>query len=84
MNLAGPTLAGLASRAEQTMASADYKGSADSVEAYIRESIVSLSTYLHPGDMYSAGGTSFMPNTYAKSLTDEQLGQLVAYLATFK
>ncbi|MHA3886906.1 c-type cytochrome [Stutzerimonas degradans] len=84
VNLAGPTLAGLASRAEQTMASADYKGSADSVEAYIRESIVSPSTYLHPGDMYSAGGTSFMPNTYAKSLTDEQLGQLVAYLATFK
>ncbi|MNJ67271.1 hypothetical protein D3C77_634300 [compost metagenome] len=84
MNLAGPTLAGLASRAEQTMASADYKGSADSVEAYIRESIVSPSTYLHPGDMYSAGGTSFMPNTYAQSLTDEQLDQLVAYLATFK
>ncbi len=84
VNLAGPTLAGLASRAEQAMASADYQGSADSVEAYIRESIVEPSAYLYPGEMYSAGGTSFMPTTYADSLTDEQLDQLVAYLATFK
>ena len=84
VNLAGPTLAGLASRAEQVMASPDYKGSADSVDAFIRESIVSPSAYLYPGDMFSAGGTSFMPTTYAESLTEEQLDQLVAYLATFK
>ncbi|WP_417791545.1 c-type cytochrome [Stutzerimonas xanthomarina] len=84
VNLAGPTLAGLASRAEQTMASPDYSGSADSVEAFIRESITQPSAYLHPGDMYSAGGTSFMPNNYGESLTDEQIDQLVAYLASFK
>lgn len=84
VNLAGPTLAGLASRAEQVMASPEYKGSADSVEAYIRESITQPSAYLYPGEMYSAGGTSFMPTTYADSLTPEQLDQLVAYLATFK
>ena len=58
--------------------------SADSVEAYIRESITKPSAYLHPGEMYSAGGTSFMPNNYAESLTDEQIDQLAAYLATFK
>ena len=34
--------------------------------------------------MYSAGGTSFMPNTYGKDLKPEQIDQLVAYLATFK
>lgn len=84
VNLAGPTLAGIATRAERTIASADYQGGAESVEAYIRESIVTPSAYLHPGEMYSAGGTSFMPNTYAQSLSDEQLDQLVAYLATFK
>ena len=84
VNLAGPTLAGLATRAEQVMGSPDYKGSADSVEAYIRESIAQPSAYLYPGDMFSAGGTSFMPATYAESLTEEQLDQLVAYLATFK
>ena len=84
VNMAGPTLAGLASRAEEVMASPDYKGSADSVDAFIRESIVSPSAYLYPGDMFSAGGTSFMPTNYAESLTEEQLDQLVAYLATFK
>ena len=84
VNLAGPTLAGLASRAEQVMASPDYQGNADSVEAFIRESIVEPSAYLYPGAMFSAGGTSFMPTTYGDSLTDEQLDQLVAYLATFK
>ncbi|MNJ63814.1 Cytochrome c [compost metagenome] len=84
VNLAGPTLAGLATRAEHTLASPDYQGQADSVEGFIRESIVAPSRYLHPGDMYSAGGTSFMPTTYADALSDQQLDQLVAYLATFK
>jgi nitric oxide reductase subunit C len=84
VNLAGPTLAGLATRAEQTLASPDYQGQADTVEDFIRESIIAPSEYLHPGDMYSAGGTSFMPTTYADALSDEQLDQLVAYLASFK
>ncbi|EWS63200.1 hypothetical protein Y695_03569 [Hydrogenophaga sp. T4] len=34
--------------------------------------------------MYSANGVSFMPNTYQKDLTPEQLAHLAAYLATFK
>jgi nitric oxide reductase subunit C len=34
--------------------------------------------------MYSADGTSFMPTGYGDSLTDEQIGQLAAFLATFK
>lgn len=84
VNLAGPTLAGIATRAQETIASPEYAGSADSVEAYIRESITKPSAYLHPGEMYSAGGTSFMPNNYAETLTDEQIDQLAAYLATFK
>lgn len=84
VNLAGPTLAGLATRAEQTLASPDYQGQADTVEGFIRESIIAPSEYLHPGDMYSAGGISFMPTTYADALSDEQLDQLVAYLASFK
>lgn len=84
VNLAGPSLAGVSQRAEQVMASADYQGSADSVEAYIRESIRMPSAYLFPGDMFSAGGTSFMPNSYAESLTDEQIEHLVAYLSTLK
>lgn len=84
VNLAGPTLAGLASRAKQVIASADYQGGAKDVEGFIRESIITPSAYLHPGEMYSADGMSFMPNTYPKSLTPEQIDQLVAYLASFQ
>ncbi len=84
VNLAGPTLAGLATRAQETMASPDYKGKAKTVDEFIHESIVQPSAYLHPGAMYSANGTSFMPTTYEKDLTPTQIEQLVAYLASFK
>jgi nitric oxide reductase subunit C len=84
VNLAGPTLSGLASRAAEIVASPDYKGAAKDAEGYIRESIVEPSRHLIPGAMYSAGGTSFMPNTYGEAMKPEQIDQLVAYLATFK
>lgn len=84
VNLAGPSLAGLATRAAQHVGAPDYKGQAKDAAGYIRESITHPSAYLVPGAMYSANGTSFMPDTYAKSLTPEQLDQLVAYLATLK
>jgi nitric oxide reductase subunit C len=83
-DMAGPTLAGLASRAAQVIASDDYAGSATDVEGYIREAIIQPSAYLVPGNMYSANGTSFMPTGYDKSLSEEQLNHLVAFLATLK
>lgn len=83
-NMAGPTLAGLATRAEKLIASPEYTGEAMDVEGYIRESIRTPSAYLVPGAMYSANGTSFMPTGYGDSLTDEQINQLAAFLATFK
>lgn len=84
VNMAGPTLAGLATRAEKTLASGEYKGKAKNVEGYIKESITHPSAHLVPGAMYSANGVSFMPNTYEKALTPEQLNQLTAYLASLK
>jgi nitric oxide reductase subunit C len=84
VNMAGPTLAGIGARAKQVIGAPDYKGKAKDVESYIRESIVSPSAHLAPGAMYSAGGTSFMPNTYGKDLKPEQIDQLVAYLATLQ
>src|SRR5690606_32112895 len=84
VNMAGPSLAGLASRAAEIIASPDYTGDATDVEGYIRESIVAPSAYLLPGAMYSAGGMSFMPNTYADTLSEEQLDDLVAYLMSFR
>lgn len=84
VNMAGPSLAGITALAEKAIASGTYKGEAKDAAGFIRESITHPSTYLEPGDMYSAGGTSFMPDTYAKSLTPEQVDQLVAYLSTLK
>lgn len=84
VNMAGPTLAGIGARAKQTTGAADYKGKAKDAEGYIRESIVAPSAHVVPGPMYSAGGMSFMPNTYAKDLKPEQIDQLVAYLVTLQ
>jgi nitric oxide reductase subunit C len=84
VNMAGPSLAGVAARAEQHIASADYHGEAKDAAGYIRESILSPSAYLVPGDMYSASGTSFMPNTYHDALSAAQVDQLVAFLGTLK
>ncbi|MGY0559856.1 MULTISPECIES: c-type cytochrome [unclassified Luteimonas] len=84
VQLAGPSMAGMAERAAQTLASPDYSGSATDVEGYIRESIVAPSAHLVPGAMFSAEGTSFMPNTYPDTLTEEQIEQLVAFLGSMK
>ncbi len=84
VNLAGPSLAGLEAYYEQIVASGEYKGKATTAEEFIRESIVEPSAYLHPGPMYSAEGTSFMPTNYGEDLTEEQIDHLVAYLMSFK
>jgi nitric oxide reductase subunit C len=84
VNMAGPTLAGVVGRAEALIGSPDYKGSAQEPLDYIRESIVSPNSHLVPGDMYSANGQSFMPNTYAQALTPEQIEQLAQFLATLR
>jgi nitric oxide reductase subunit C len=83
-NMAGPSLAGVATRASQTLASPGYQGKAKDVEGYLRESITQPSAHVVPGAMYSANGVSFMPNTFGKDLNSDQVSNLVAYLATFK
>ncbi|MEO7073392.1 MAG: cytochrome c [Rhodanobacter sp.] len=84
VNMAGPSLAGINAKAREVLASGTYKGEAKDAKGFIRESILHPSAYLEPGDMYSGGGTSFMPDTYAKSLTPEQVDHLVEYLSTLK
>lgn len=84
VNMAGPSLAGVKARSEALLASSDYKGKATDVSGYLHESIQEPSAHLVPGAMYSGEGTSFMPNTYAKDLTPEQIDELVAYLSSLK
>ena len=84
VNLAGPSLAGLAARTETLLTSGDYKGKAKDLAGYIRESITEPSAHVVPGPMYSAQGVSFMPTTYAKDLTSTQIDELAAYLSSLK
>ncbi len=84
VELAGPTMAGLAARAVETLASPEYGGEATDAEGYIRESILAPSAHVVPGERFSADGVSFMPNTYGDSLSEEQTEQLVAYLMSLK
>jgi nitric oxide reductase subunit C len=84
VNLAGPSLAGVASRAEQRIKDGTYKGEAKDGASYIRESIVNPHAFLVPGPTYSAAGRSFMPDHYQKTLKPEQIDQLTAYLTTLQ
>lgn len=82
--LAGPTLAGIATRAAALVDSANYTGTATDAAGYLRESIVNPHAHLFPGAMYSAGGRSFMPDNFDTTLTAEQIDLLVAYLMTLR
>ncbi|MFT3857636.1 MAG: c-type cytochrome [Aquabacterium sp.] len=84
VNMAGPSLSGIATRAAERIGAADYKGEAKDAAGYIRESITHPSSYVVPGAMYSNAGQSFMPATYGKDLSSAQIDQIVAYLATLK
>jgi nitric oxide reductase subunit C len=84
VNLAGPSLAGMAQRAEETVRSPDYHGEAKDGTGYILESIVKPSAYLVPGPMYSAGGVSFMSSNYAEQLKPDEIDRLVDYLLTLR
>jgi nitric oxide reductase subunit C len=84
VNMAGPSLAGLAARTEQLLASGQYKGKAKDLVGYIRESVLEPSAHVVPGAMYSAGGVSFMPTTYPTDLTPAQVDQLAAYLSSLR
>jgi cytochrome c2 len=74
----GPPLAGLAASAAETIAAPGYTGNAATVEDYIRESILEPETYVVEG--YSP----LMPKTYAASLDEAELAELVDYLLTLK
>lgn len=84
VQMAGPSLAGVAEHAKAQMADPAYKGQAKDVESFLRESITKPSAFLVPGPQFSADGVSFMPDTYGKDLTPEQIDQIVAYLMSLR
>ncbi len=84
VELAGPSLAGIAGKAAELVEREDYTGTAESAEGYVEESIVEPSAHIVPGATYSAQGRSFMPDNFDETLSEEQISQLVAYLMTLR
>lgn len=84
VNLVGPSLAGVSSRAEQRVKAPDYHGKATDVASYIRESILDPNAYVVQGATFSSGGRSLMPANFGQTLQPQQVEQLVAYLMTLR
>ncbi len=76
--LQGPSMIGLVSRSEETIASPDYQGQAETVRIYLRESILKPRAYI------VEGYEPIMPNAYQVVLLEEELTALVDYLLTFE
>ena len=74
----GPSMVGIATRSVETIKHPDYTGSADSVEAYFKESILNPEIYLVPD--YEP----LMPPTYSETINEQELTELVNYMLTFE
>jgi nitric oxide reductase subunit C len=84
VQVVGPSLAGIGTRAGEVLKSSAYAGSARSTDDYIRESILHPSAYVVPGPTFGAAGQSIMPAVYQDMLKPEDIDHLVAYLRTLK
>ncbi len=84
VSLVGPSLAGIAARAAERVASAEYHGKAKDAAGYIRESIAEPNAYVVPGPTYSSNGQSLMPGDFATTLHGAQIDAVVAYLMSLK
>jgi nitric oxide reductase subunit C len=82
VNLVGPSLAGVSTRAARTIADPGYTGKAHTAAEYLRESIMEPSAYVVTGGNYSNGNQSLMPANFGHTLTPEQIDALVAYLSS--
>jgi len=82
--IVGPSMAGLLDRTKKLLDSGEYDGSAETVEAYIRESILQPDAYIVPGKNHASGGNSLMPGNYGDRLSETQVDQIVAYLMSLE
>lgn len=75
----GPSLAGIATRAQTEVEGAAYTGSAKTAEDYIKESIKDPNVYVVNGFQ-----PDVMYQNFGKELTDQEVADLTAYLMTLK
>ncbi len=87
VKLAGPSLAGVGTRAAERITDPGYTGEAKDAAGYIRESITHPSIYIVPGANFATkpvGGISLMPADFGTRLDSDQIDHLVAYLMTLR
>lgn len=77
--LVGPSQQGVVGRAEAAIKSSDYKGTAKTVEEYLKESIVTPDAFVEQG--FTPG---VMYQNFGKELSDQEIADLVAFLMTQK
>lgn len=77
VRLVGPSLVGVAQRAQTVIAQTSYQGEAQDGAAYLRESILDPEVYLVDGF-----ATDAMYATYANELSPQEVEDLVAFLLT--
>lgn len=78
----GPDLSRMGEVAESHLSSSDYTGQADSVESYIVEAIKNPDIYLSPDCEDGPCSAGVMPASLADLLSEEELNQMVAFLAS--
>src|SRR5690606_877094 len=83
VNMAGPSLAGLATFFEKIKASGEYTGSATTAEEFVRQSIGEPCGWLHPRPMFSAGGVAFLPPNCGEDRSEGAINHLGACLRSF-
>ncbi len=84
VQIVGPSLAGVASRAVEHIHLPMYHGHATDAASYIRESILDPNAFIMPGPTFSSGGRSLMPANFGQTLRPDQVNDLVAYLMTLR
>ena len=77
-NLVGPTLAGIATRSMETLMDSAYQGQADTVEAYLRESLLAPNVYT------ASGFASNVMPAYQETLSATEIEAVTAYLLTLE
>ena len=77
--IVGPSQYGIATDAAGAFKEAGYKGAAKSANEWLRECIVNPNV-----DIVEGFTPNIMPQNYGKDLTEGEINDLVAYLATLK
>jgi cytochrome c2 len=77
--LVGPSLAGIATDAANTVKEADYKGQAKTGQEWLRESITNPNA-----DIAEDFQSNLMPQNMKDELSSQEIDNLVAYLMTLK